>query len=198
MEVDSVHATLEQLFYPPINSPSDYIAKMRSARPKQPYEVKVVHFDFFKKYDALASNLVSLRPGKSVGDPVVANLCKIKYSPEGIIWYKTHFKEDWQELTQRRQSATDRVSLTQLYDKPLPISESKFRDLQSLKSAIEKEHHTFYDNLSFKPDKKTKDKELFSEKEEKPGSKRGHLKKQPNNKKPMRSQKKSHLKKNKK
>lgn len=158
MEADSVHSTLEQLFYPPINSPSDYIARMRVARPKQPYDIKVVHFDFFKKYDSLASNLASLRPGNSVGDPTVADLCKIKYSPEGIIWYKTHFKEDWQKLTQRRQTSTERGSLTPLYDRPLPIPESKFKDLQSLKSAIEKEHHAFYDNLSFKPDKNSKDK----------------------------------------
>lgn len=40
-----------------------------------------------------------------------------------------------QELTQRRQSATDGRTLPQLYDKSLPMSESQFRDLQSLKFA---------------------------------------------------------------
>ncbi|KAL5237223.1 hypothetical protein ACI65C_004633 [Semiaphis heraclei] len=41
MEADSVHSTLEKIFKPPIYSPSDYIARMRLARPKQPYNIKV-------------------------------------------------------------------------------------------------------------------------------------------------------------
>ncbi|CAH1101634.1 unnamed protein product [Psylliodes chrysocephalus] len=132
MEVDSVHATLEQLFYPPINSSSDYIAKMRSARLKQPNEVK----------------------------------------------------------PRRNYMVQDRGRLTQIYDKPLPISESKFKDPQNLKSAIEKEHHAFYDKLSFKPVKKTNDK-LFSENAAENHDKNSRkklkikvLKKQPGNKKP--------------
>lgn len=39
---DSVHSTLEQLFNPPLFSPFDYVAKMRSARPKHPYIVNQV------------------------------------------------------------------------------------------------------------------------------------------------------------
>ena len=64
MEADSVHATLEQYFKPPINSPADYIARMRLARSKQPYNVNVIHYGFFLKYDDLNTNLSSLRPGK--------------------------------------------------------------------------------------------------------------------------------------
>lgn len=37
METDSVYSILEQLFKPPINSPSEYIALMRQARPKYLY-----------------------------------------------------------------------------------------------------------------------------------------------------------------
>ncbi|KAF2882447.1 hypothetical protein ILUMI_23729 [Ignelater luminosus] len=36
MEVDSVHSTLEQLFTPPIYTPSNYISRMYQARKKQP------------------------------------------------------------------------------------------------------------------------------------------------------------------
>ncbi|KAF2894129.1 hypothetical protein ILUMI_12043 [Ignelater luminosus] len=65
MEADSVHSTLEQYFKPPMNSPMDYVARMRVARPKQPYKIKVLNYDFFFKYDDLPTNLPSLRPGRS-------------------------------------------------------------------------------------------------------------------------------------
>lgn len=74
MEADSVHATLEQYFKSPINSPSDYIARMRLARPKQPFNVNVVDFNFFLEYDDLDTNLQSLRPGKKTGDPTVTHI----------------------------------------------------------------------------------------------------------------------------
>lgn len=48
MEADSVHSTLEKIFKPPIYSPSDYIARMRLARPKQPYILKYKIIIFLK------------------------------------------------------------------------------------------------------------------------------------------------------
>ncbi|CAH1103998.1 unnamed protein product [Psylliodes chrysocephalus] len=104
--------------------------------------------------------------------------------PEGIIWYKMHFKEDWEEPTQRRQSATDRERLTQLYDKPLSISESKFKDLQNLKSAIEKEYHALYGNLSFKLFSENAAENHNKKPEEKTENERGVLRKQSGNKRP--------------
>lgn len=47
MEADSVHSTLEHYFYPPINSPSDYVARIRMARPSLPYNVNVLDHSFF-------------------------------------------------------------------------------------------------------------------------------------------------------
>lgn len=47
MEADSVHSTLERLFKPPINSPSDNISLMRKARPKNLYFIKVLDYTFF-------------------------------------------------------------------------------------------------------------------------------------------------------
>lgn len=47
MEADSIHSTLEKIFKPPIYSPLDYVARMRLARPKQSYNIKVLNFDFF-------------------------------------------------------------------------------------------------------------------------------------------------------
>lgn len=66
MECDSVHATLEKLFVPPINSPSDYIAQMKLARPKQPYNVRVIDYSFFKNYEKLPTNLSSLDQGRKL------------------------------------------------------------------------------------------------------------------------------------
>ncbi|KAF2901005.1 hypothetical protein ILUMI_05180 [Ignelater luminosus] len=60
MEADNVHFTLEQYFKPTINSPMDYVARMRVARPKQPYKIEVLNYDFFFKYDDVPTNLPSL------------------------------------------------------------------------------------------------------------------------------------------
>lgn len=47
MEVDSVHSTIEQYIKPPIYAPSDYLTRIRQARPQKPYDVKSIHYDFF-------------------------------------------------------------------------------------------------------------------------------------------------------
>lgn len=65
------------------------------------------------------------------------------------------------KLTQHHQSVNDRRGLTELYDK-LHISEFKFKDLRNLISASEKKHHVFQDNLSYKPEKKSNNKNLAS------------------------------------
>lgn len=151
MEADSVHSTLERQFNPPIYSPLDYVARMRSARPKHPYTVKQVHFDFFLKYEDQKSNLSSIRPGKVAGDPTITDLCKIKYNPNGEIQFKIKFDSDWESLPQRRQIPAEPFKdLRRLYTQRLPITESKFKDLQSLKSVIDKDHHTFYDKLPYR------------------------------------------------
>lgn len=88
MEADSVHATLEKYFIPPINSPSDYVARMRAARPAHPYDVHVVDFSFFKNYEKIQTNLPSLRPGKNrAGDPVVTDIRALKYLPTGTLTF---------------------------------------------------------------------------------------------------------------
>lgn len=130
---------------------------MRRARKKQPYNIKVIDYSFFKNYDAVCS-LKSLRPGKKAGDKIVTNICKLLYTKEGEIFYKTSFDNDWTILhEQNKTSKRTRASiknvhipeqeLSQLYNAQLPISSSKYYDLQSLKQVIEKDHHPFYDSL---------------------------------------------------
>jgi len=54
-------------------------------------------------------------------------------------------------MTGTRASTTNLLKpeqeLSQLYNEPLPLSNSKYYDLRSLKQIIEKDHHPFYDNL---------------------------------------------------
>lgn len=60
MEVDSVHSTIEQYIKAPIYAPSDYVTRMQQARPRNPYVVKSIHYDFFLNYEALESNFFFL------------------------------------------------------------------------------------------------------------------------------------------
>lgn len=155
MEVDSVHATLEKYFKPPINSPSDYVALMRRARPSHPYKVKVLDYSFFRNYE-VSSKLSSLRPGKKVGDPVVCDIKALKYETNGEILYKENHTAQFKPLPQKIKRSTCTATLCSLYDRPLSISESKFRHLQETKDVIEKDHHAFFDNLTYKPEQTKK------------------------------------------
>lgn len=174
MEADSVHSTLEKIFKPPIYSPSDYIARMRLARPKQPYNIKVLNFDFFLNYDKIYT-LHSLRPGNKVGDRVVTDICRILYCTNGNILFKTDFTDncgnsnDWESLNEilncnrasRSNSNSSQLNniLLPLYNSPLPITaktKGKYDDLQSLKPIIEKDHYPFYNNLLHTNDQKKK------------------------------------------
>lgn len=101
MEADNVHLVLEHYFKPPIYYPSDYVSRMQVARPKQPYNIKNGHFNFFLNYENLNTNLTSLRPEKKVGDPVITDLRALKYLPSGDIFYKLDQSRNWLELLQR-------------------------------------------------------------------------------------------------
>ncbi|KAF0706939.1 Uncharacterized protein FWK35_00028945 [Aphis craccivora] len=137
MEADNVHSTLEYYFKAPLYSPGDYISRMRIARKKQPYNIK--------NFDAVCS-LKSLRPGKKASDN------------KGN--YFTSFGNDWailheqNKIIKRTRASIQNVHIpeqerNQLYNAPLPISSSKYNDLQSLKQVIEKDHHPFYDSLKY-------------------------------------------------
>ncbi|KAF2897835.1 hypothetical protein ILUMI_08336 [Ignelater luminosus] len=118
--------------------PMDYVARMRVARPKQTYKIKVLDYDFFYKYDDLPTNLPSLRPGKKAGDPTVTDIRKLRYLPSGEIQYKLELTEEWKTLPQRRNNIKQKVLVKRLYQRDLEISESKYKHLQELKNVIEK------------------------------------------------------------
>ena len=82
MEVDAVHGVLEAYFKLPLNSPMDYVARMRAARPSQPFYVHVVDYTFFKNFEAV-SVIHSSR--EKTGNPTVTDLRQLKYDENGII-----------------------------------------------------------------------------------------------------------------
>jgi hypothetical protein len=101
-----------------------------------------------------------LCPGKKTGDTVVTDICRIQCTHEGEILYKTEFEDGWIKLPEQkkvkitRRTVIESQTLTNLYNAPLPIFDTKFKDLQSLKPVIDKEYHPFYDNLPHSKDPK--------------------------------------------
>ena len=151
MECDSVHSVIERRKkHRDLHSPAQYVQLIKEARLKTPYKVHYVQRDFFKDYSNLRM-YSSIRPGRKVGDPTVADLRCIKYLPSGEIQWKLRHTDEWQLLLQPRHSAIhgcDTADIKPLYSSSIQIKQDKYRDLQSLKSVIMSDFHSFYDNLS--------------------------------------------------
>jgi hypothetical protein len=50
--------------------------------------------------------LTSLRPGKKTGDKLVTDICKLQFTYEGKILYKTKFEDDWEKLSEQNKVKT--------------------------------------------------------------------------------------------
>lgn len=150
MECDSVHATIETyLKGRDIYLPSDYIRFTREARKKPfPYDVVKIDFNDIQDY-AVKSNqrYSSIRPGKVKDDPVVTDIRALKYSVEGIIFFKLSFDDEWKALPQRPKSITGLTVWPKLYKEPRKIKKEKYTHLKELKKIIPIEYHHFYDNI---------------------------------------------------
>lgn len=148
MECDSVHSTIESaLKNRDIYLPSDYHRISQEAR-KRKYDVFVPTFDFFRDYGykPLLKH-TSIRPGRSVGDPVVVQLKTIKYTCEGIS-YKLQYDEEYRLLPHRPKNINlAQAEFPKLHTAPLPITERKFKDLQEIKNVIPRDCWPFYDTL---------------------------------------------------
>ncbi|XP_022829230.1 uncharacterized protein LOC111358350 [Spodoptera litura] len=150
MECDSVHAAIERkLKNREIHLPSDYITVTKEARVNPfPYEAVQINFDFVKNYnDKTNWRYSTIRPGRKAGDPVVVDLRVIQYRPDGTIYYKINFDDDWTELPVRPRKLNS-VAYSPLHVAPIPIASTKFNHLQQLKEVLPKDCHLFYDNLS--------------------------------------------------
>ncbi|KAG5885061.1 hypothetical protein JTB14_018291 [Gonioctena quinquepunctata] len=126
--------------------PADFVRDIEEARKHpRPYYVETVNYKEF--YD-FSNGYYSIRPGSKKGDPFVTDLRCLKCEPDGHIWFKLNFSEDWTELPRRPKPATDVYQqLKPFYRQPLPLQERKFKDLQELKTCMEEDCHLFYDNL---------------------------------------------------
>lgn len=113
---------------------------MQQARPKYPYDVKSVHYNF-----------KSIRPDKKKGDPVVVDIRGLKYTPDGSVLYKLRHNDEWTTLPQRRATRVRIAIPEKLYSQSSKITESKFKHLQELKSDMDKDYRPFYDSISFNP-----------------------------------------------
>lgn len=147
----SIQQLSSRYIKPPIYAPSDYVARMKQARPRNPYDVKSIHKDFFLNYEELESNFKSIRPGKKKGDPVVVDIRGLKYLTDGSVFYKLRHNDEWAILPQRRAAPRETIMPNRLYQLPLKITESKHKHLQELKIVIGKDYHPFYDSISFNP-----------------------------------------------
>lgn len=153
MEVDSVHSSLEHHFKPPIFVPSDYIDRMRQARKKQPFIIHHLDYSFFKNYENIPNNFISIRPGRGVGDPTVADIRALLYE-KGQVFFKIRHSQEYSSLPCRKPNTAKTkgtiIQVQKLYTEPLKIEKSKFDALQSLKASMHKDNQLFYDNLSYK------------------------------------------------
>lgn len=149
MECDAVHAAIERkLKNREIHLPSDYITVTKEARINPfPYEAIQINYDFVKDYNNKTNwRYSTIRPGRKPGEPVVVDLRVIQYRPDGTIYYKINFDDDWTELPVRPKKLNS-VTYSALHVSPIPITSVKFNHLQQLKEVLPRDCHSFYDNL---------------------------------------------------
>lgn len=151
MECDSVHALIEKkLKNRTIQLPSEYISVIREARLKpEPLGVCYLTHDNFLNFDDKSTFVYSsIRPGRVVNDPTVTDLRALKYTPEGKIFYKVNFDDEYMDLPQRQKQINIKPILFQkLFQERLKIKNSKWTHLQQLKSFLTSDTHSFYDSL---------------------------------------------------
>ena len=89
----------------------------------------------------------SIRPGRVTGDSRVIDIPQLKYTTE--ISYKLHHTDkEWKHLPQRiNLNVHSEHSPVQVNKQPIPLTRSKWNDLQSLKGVIPSDFHSYYDNL---------------------------------------------------
>ncbi|KAK0047053.1 hypothetical protein Bpfe_023456 [Biomphalaria pfeifferi] len=139
MEADSVHAAIETNSSKiEVYTPTEWETVIKTARRKNPYNVKTVDHQFCKKYPSLVT---SIRPGKVVGDPTVTDICHLKYTKEGIFYTLSHG-------TPLRPVRQPSMALKAKYNHSLPLTAAKIADLKSLcETVIPACHRPFYNSL---------------------------------------------------
>lgn len=153
MEADSMHSCIERrLKNTIINVPADYVAVCLKARQKpRPYNVKYLKHSFFKNANSIQF-YNSIRPGRTTGDSKVTDIRALQYNPNGKIYFKLRFIDQWTELPTRKNTTVSTVALNdlpQLYKDRLKIKKRKFDDLQALKQSLDSDYHAYYANIPY-------------------------------------------------
>ena len=148
MEVDSAHSLVERKIKgKEIYTPAGYISAIKEARPSKPFEVQELQHTFFIDFDLKDAGYRSIRPGHKSGDPLLIDVVALQYRPEGNIYYKIDFDNDWEILPARRGTGRRGVNLKPLYQSCPKIKATKYHHLQQLKKVLPSDCHDFYDNL---------------------------------------------------
>ncbi|XP_060848117.1 uncharacterized protein LOC132927581 [Rhopalosiphum padi] len=158
MECDSAHSMIERkLHNKDIFLPSDYVRITTEAR-KFPnsYEAVLLKHDYFYDFKPL-KEYTSIRPGIGKGEPEVKDIRALLYDPSSFkIYYKLLFNEPYCEIPKKiiRKKINQNLSIEgetyqfqKLYKNPLPLTKSKWNDLQKLKQFMPIDTHSFYDTL---------------------------------------------------
>lgn len=153
MEVDSAHALIERkLKGKEIHIPSQYPMITREARKNPfPFEAHYLTHEYFIKYDLKESfRYQSIRPGKKKDDPTVNDLKCLRYSPDGIIYYKTDYgEENYIPLPVRPHNSIKPFIKRPLYKQRVPITRQKYNHLQELTQVLPQEVKKFYEDIPF-------------------------------------------------
>lgn len=166
MECDSAHALIERsVKNKDIYLPSDYVKIAKECKKTKPYyHADLLDHSYFLDYSPKTSQIYkSIRPGKGIGDPQVKDMRDLKYNPElQRIEYKLSFDDDYKELPQRqaKSNITKQKDFKLLYKSQLPLTMSKFEDLQKLKKVLPQDTHAFYDTLPHATKFVTKEKNI--------------------------------------
>ena len=156
MECDSVHATIEkakknlQIFIPEMWHPVIQTARSSS----NPYTLDVLEHDDFYDFKQVASS--TLRNTKIDTDGKQVHWLKIKWirymkTENDTLFFKYRMPEPFKHLKIRGNSRRKRADVTihelpRRYDRRLPISDAKKRDLLDLcyLGIVPKKHHSYY------------------------------------------------------
>ncbi|KAF0715572.1 Uncharacterized protein FWK35_00022354, partial [Aphis craccivora] len=142
MECDSVHSVIERK----LKKTDCYLPcqlsqiTLQSRQHPFPYKSEVLTYSFFLDYsDKKFMFYESIRPGRVASDAVITDLRVLKYCPN----------DDFKELPRRLKNINEDIinKFPKLYQTQKKITLDKWNDLQSLKSIIPYDCHSFYDGL---------------------------------------------------
>ena len=148
MQADRCHALIElTIKNKNIYSPACYVPLIEKANLKAPkYKVHYVDHDFFLDYKPYCF-YNSIQPGLVTGDPRVIDIAQLKYTTE--ISYKLHHTDKESKHLPHRINLNvhSEHSPVEVNKQPIPLTRSKWNDLQSLNGVIPSDFHSYYDNL---------------------------------------------------